>query len=108
MTKSDPLPYLPTMFATCMLFQVIYVLCVALWVFFPELKGHALLADIFPQFKLLDIPSFVYGRSPVQCTAGSSRQCRVLFQSMAHRRRRHLGQDSGVMNPEVRAQKALR
>lgn len=61
MTKSDPLPYLPTMFATCMLFQVIYVLCVALWVFFPELKGHALLADIFPQFKLLDIPSFVYG-----------------------------------------------
>ena len=61
MTKSDPLPYLPTMFATCMLFQVIYVLCVALWVFFPELSGHALLLDIFPQFKLLDIPSFVYG-----------------------------------------------
>ena len=61
MSKSDHLPYLPAMFATCMLFQVIYVLCVALWVFFPELRGHALLADIFPQFKLLDIPSFVYG-----------------------------------------------
>lgn len=61
MTKSDPLPYLRTMFATCMLFQVTYVLCVTLWGFFPELKGHALLVDIFPQFKLLDIPSFLYG-----------------------------------------------
>ena len=36
MSKSDHLPYLPAMFATCMLFQVIYVLCVALWVFFPN------------------------------------------------------------------------
>jgi hypothetical protein len=61
MTKSEALPYLPAMFATCMLFQVIYVLCVALWVFFPELRGHALLLDVFPQFKLLDIPNFVYG-----------------------------------------------
>ena len=61
MAKSHPLPYLPTMFATCMLFQVIYVLCVALWAAFPDLKGHALLIDIFPQFKLLDVPSFVYG-----------------------------------------------
>ena len=61
MTKSNSLPYLPAMFATCMLFQVIYVACVVLWIFFPELRGHALLVDIFPQFKLLDIPSFVYG-----------------------------------------------
>ncbi len=61
MTKSSPLPYLPTMFATCMLFQVIYVLCVTLWMAFPELKGHALLIDIFPGFILLDAPSFVYG-----------------------------------------------
>ena len=61
MTKSYPLPYLPTMFATCMLFQVIYVLCVTLWAVFPDLKGHALLIDIFPQFTLLDVPSFVYG-----------------------------------------------
>jgi ABC-type multidrug transport system permease subunit len=61
MTKSHPLPYLPTMFATCMLFQVIYVLCVGLWAAFPDLQGHALLIDIFPQFKLLDVPSFVYG-----------------------------------------------
>jgi len=61
MTRSQPLPYLPTMFATCMLFQVIYVLCVALWAVFPDLKGHALLIAIFPQFTLLDVPSFVYG-----------------------------------------------
>lgn len=60
-SKSDPLPYLPTMFATCMLFQLVYVLCVALWLFVPDLKGHALLVDIFPQFKLLDVASFVYG-----------------------------------------------
>jgi hypothetical protein len=52
---------LQAMFATCMLFQVIYVLCVALWIFFPELRGHALLVDIFPQFKLLDVTNFIYG-----------------------------------------------
>lgn len=61
MAKSEPLPYLQAMFATCMLFQVIYILCVALWIFFPELTGHALLADIFPQFKLLDVTNFIYG-----------------------------------------------
>ncbi len=61
MTRAEPLPYLPAMFATCMLFQVIYVLCVVLWVFFPELQGHVILLDLFPQFKLLDLPSFIYG-----------------------------------------------
>ena len=55
------LPYLQTMFATCMLFQVIYVLCVLLWLAFPELKGHALLPAIFPNFTLLTIGSFIYG-----------------------------------------------
>ena len=53
MTRSDHLPYLPTMFATCM------------WVFFPELKGDALLVDIFPKFKLLDVPSFTNDRRAV-------------------------------------------
>ena len=61
MAKSSPRPYLPTMFATCMLFQVTYVLCVALWLAFPELKGHVLLTDIFPGFVLLDVPNFIYG-----------------------------------------------
>jgi hypothetical protein len=61
MTKSQPLPYIQTMFASCMLFQVIYVLCVVLWMVFPDLKGHALLIDIFPQFKFLDVPNFIYG-----------------------------------------------
>jgi len=55
------LPYLQTMFATCMLFQVVYVLCVALWLAFPDLNGHALLLAVFPAFKLLTIGSFVYG-----------------------------------------------
>ncbi|RUO98577.1 DUF5676 family membrane protein [Hyphomicrobium sp.] len=61
MTKTEPLTYFPSMFATCMLFQVIYVLCVVLWALFPELRGHAFLLDIFPQFKLLDVQSFFYG-----------------------------------------------
>ena len=61
MIKSEPLPYLPAMFATCMLFQVIYVLCVVLWLAFPDLKGHVLLIEIFPLFTLLDIPSIIYG-----------------------------------------------
>lgn len=61
MTKYHPLAYLPTLFASCMLFQVIYVLCVMLWAVFPELKGHALLIEIFPGFELLSIASFFYG-----------------------------------------------
>lgn len=58
MTK---LPYLRTMFATCMLFQVVYVLCVLLWLAFPDLKGHAILPAIFPNFTLLTVTSFIYG-----------------------------------------------
>ena len=58
MTK---LPYLRTMFATCMLFQTVYVLCVILWFAFPALKGHALLTAIFPSFTLLTVGSFIYG-----------------------------------------------
>ena len=61
MTKTQPLLYLPTMFATCMLFQVTFVLCVALWGVFPDLKGHELLTYIFPGFKMLDVISFIYG-----------------------------------------------
>ncbi len=44
MTK---LPYIRTMFATCMLFQVIYVLCVLLWLGFPDLKGHVFCLRFF-------------------------------------------------------------
>lgn len=55
------LPYLRTMFATCMLFQTVYVLCVVLWLAFPDLKGHALLLAVFPNFNLLSVGSFIYG-----------------------------------------------
>jgi len=58
MTK---LPYLRTMFATCMLFQVAYVLCVLLWLAFPALQGHTLLSTIFPGFTFLTAGSFIYG-----------------------------------------------
>ncbi len=58
MTK---LPYLRTMFGTCMLFQTIYVLCVLLWLSYPEFKGHILLPAIFPNFNLLTLGSFIYG-----------------------------------------------
>ena len=61
MAKDQSLPYLPAMFASCMLFQTLYVLCVGLWFAFPDLSGHLLLTNIFPQFRLLDLPSFVYG-----------------------------------------------
>jgi hypothetical protein len=61
MTRQQPLPYLPAMFATCMLFQTLYVLCVAMWFIAPGLPGHAALTQIFPGFNLLDVPSFIYG-----------------------------------------------
>ena len=55
------LPYLRTMFASCMLFQAVFVLCVVLWLAFPGLKGHELLLAIFPNFTLLTVGSFIYG-----------------------------------------------
>ena len=58
MTK---LPYLRTMFATCMLFQVLFLLCVALWLVAPSLNGHAILTTVFPNFTLLTLGSFIYG-----------------------------------------------
>jgi len=59
--KTQSIHYLPAMFATCMLFMVLYSLCVALWVFFPDMPGHAALETLFPGFKLLDVPNFCYG-----------------------------------------------
>jgi hypothetical protein len=61
MTKYHALPYLPTMFASCMLLMVLYTLCVALWAAFPELQGHALLSELIPQFRFLDAANFLYG-----------------------------------------------
>ena len=61
MIKYHPLPYLPTMFASCMLFQVLYVLCVALWAVFPGLEGHAIMSALIPQFQFLDFLNFIYG-----------------------------------------------
>ena len=58
MTK---LPYLRTMFATCMLFQVLFVLCAALWLVAPGLNGHTILTTVFPNFTLLTFGSFIYG-----------------------------------------------
>lgn len=55
------IPYVRTMFATCMLFQAIYVLCVVLWLAFPDPKGHAILPTLFPNFNLLTVGSFIYG-----------------------------------------------
>jgi len=55
------LPYVRIMFATCMLFQMIYVLCILLWLVDPSLKGHYLLPAIFPNFTLLTVGSFIYG-----------------------------------------------
>lgn len=57
----QPLPYLPAMFGMCMLFQTLYLACLALWALFPGLSGHAVLGEIFPQFELLTLWSFIYG-----------------------------------------------
>ena len=61
MTKSQTIPYLPTMFGTCMLFQTLYILCIAFWFLFPDLSGHTMLTDLIPGFQLLDARSFLYG-----------------------------------------------
>ena len=60
-TSSQPLPYLPAMFGMCMVFQTLYLACLALWAFLPELAGHGVLGEIFPRFELLTLWSFVYG-----------------------------------------------
>lgn len=60
MTSKTIVPYLPAMFATCMLFMVLYSICVALWIFLPEMAGHATLEMLFPGLELLDFPNFFY------------------------------------------------
>ena len=59
--KYHPLPYWPAMFGACMLFQTLYLACLALWALLPALSAHAMLASIFPQFELLTPLSFIYG-----------------------------------------------
>ena len=59
--KYHPLPYLPAMFGVCMLFQTLYLACLALWAIFPGFPAHAILADVFPRFELLTLSSFIYG-----------------------------------------------
>jgi len=49
------------MFGACMLFQTLYIVCLALWAAFPSLPGHQALSQIFPQFELLSVWSFIYG-----------------------------------------------
>lgn len=61
MSREQHLSYLPAMFATCMLFQTLYVLCLAVWFVAPDLTGHAMLTAIFPGFQLLTFVSFIYG-----------------------------------------------
>jgi hypothetical protein len=59
--KYQSIRYLPSMFATCMLFMTLYTLCIALWWLLPGLPGHAMLETLFPGFKLLDLPNALYG-----------------------------------------------
>ena len=61
MSRQQQLPYLPAMFAACMLFQSLYLLCILLYFLAPGVPGHALLTQTFPTFNLLDVPSFFYG-----------------------------------------------
>lgn len=61
MSRQQHLPYLPAMFATCMLFQTLYVLCIALWFVAPGLSGHAILTTLFPGIQLLNLTCFLYG-----------------------------------------------
>lgn len=61
MKNHSPLPYLPNLFASCMVFMVIYTLCVLLWIWMPEMPGHVILTTLIPSFKLLDFANFCYG-----------------------------------------------
>lgn len=59
--KHRPLFYLPVMFATSMLFAVIYAACVVSWSLLPDLPPHAVMLNLFPQVRLLTAPAFLYG-----------------------------------------------
>ena len=61
MTKTQPLSYLPAMFAACMLFQVLYLLCLVGWLALPGLVSHSVLTTLLPGFQLLTFVSFIYG-----------------------------------------------
>jgi len=85
MDKQQRLPYLPAMFATCMLFQSLYVLCV-LWFTAPGLPGHAALTGLFPGFQLLDVPGFIWAHRQRRLWMGCFGYLRLLLQSMAELR----------------------
>jgi ABC-type multidrug transport system permease subunit len=55
------LAYLPAMFATSMLFLVIYAACVVSWSLLPDLPPHAAMLKLFPQVRLLTTVSFLFG-----------------------------------------------
>lgn len=59
--KYQTLPYLPTMFGACMVFQSLYVACLALWAFAPDFGAHEVLQYAFPGFEFLTPASFIYG-----------------------------------------------
>ena len=59
--KHQPLAYLPAMFATSMLFLVIYTACIVSWTLLPDLPPHAMMLALFPQVRLLTPVTFLYG-----------------------------------------------
>jgi hypothetical protein len=59
--RHKPLPYSATMFATSMLFAMIYIACVVSWSLLPDLPPHAVMLSLFPQVELLTGPTFLYG-----------------------------------------------
>ena len=70
------------MFATCMPFQVTCVLCVILWVTFPDVKGREILPTVFPGFKMVTVGNFIYGffasmvyGGPLRSSSSSSSIC---------------------------------
>lgn len=60
-TVATRAPYLPHMFAWCMLMMTVFSACAAAWLIDPVLPGHLLLQFFVPGFETMSIGVFGLG-----------------------------------------------
>ncbi|MDX2144141.1 MAG: hypothetical protein SFV19_12360 [Rhodospirillaceae bacterium] len=63
MTQSEALraPYLPHMFAWCMVLMTVFTVCAVAWLIDPVLPGHMLLQFFVPGFETMSLGVFALG-----------------------------------------------
>ena len=59
--KHEPPAYSAPMFATSMLFALLYTACIVSWSLLPDLPPHAMMLSLFPQVTQITPLGFLFG-----------------------------------------------